>query len=146
MSDRYAESSRIFEEATKLLPGGVTKARVAHIPERYPVYMTKARGSHVWDVDGNEHIDWMSGYGCILLGHACEEVDNAAVDQMRQGFISFLSNPLQNDLAKTLVDLVPCAERVRFFKTGTDATTAAVRIARIRMKMSLGRWRCVRRR
>ena len=131
MDPRYQESYRIFEHAKTLLPGGVTKARVAHVPGRYPIYMERARGSHVWDVDGNEYVDWMSGYGCILLGHRCEEVDQAAVRQMEKGFTSFLSNPLQNELAQRLIDMFPCAETVRFFKTGTDATTAAVRIARI---------------
>ncbi len=109
VADRYRESYRIFQRATSLLPGGVTKARVAHIPGRYPIYMDRARGAHVWDVDGNEYIDWMSGYGCILLGHRYEEVDRAAVRQMEKGFISFLSNPIQNDLAASIVDMVPCA-------------------------------------
>ena len=131
MSKGYVESNRLFEEALQLLPGGVTKARVAHVPGKYPIYMSRAEGSHVWDVDGNEYIDWMSGYGCILLGHCFKEVDDAAIRQLQKGFTSFLSNPMQNELAAKLIDLIPCAQRVRFFKTGTDATTAAVRIARI---------------
>lgn len=131
MSGRYIASNRLFEKALEIIPGGVTKARVAHIPGRYPIYMDRAKGSHVWDVDGNEYIDWMSGYGCILLGHQYREVDEAAIKQMEKGFISFLSNPIQNDLAENLIDMIPSAEMVRFFKTGTDATTAAVRIARI---------------
>ena len=141
MSNRYKESNKIFEKAKTILPGGVTKARVAHIPGRYPIYMKKADKSHVWDVDGNEYIDWMSGYGCILLGHRYPEVDDAAIEQMKKGFISFLSNPIQNDLAEMLIEMIPCAEMVRFFKTGTDATTAAVRIARIRTgKDKIVRW------
>lgn len=131
MSDRYSESHRIFEKAKTLIPGGVTKARVDHVPDRYPIYFQRASGSHVWDVDGNEYIDWMSGYGCIMLGHAYPEVDEAAITQMRRGFISLLSSPVQNELAEMLIEMVPCAEMVRFFKTGTDATTAAVRIARL---------------
>jgi len=131
MSDRYRKSYEIFENAKRIFPGGVAKARLPHVPGRYPVYMDRAQGSHVWDVDGNEYVDWMSGYGCILLGHAFQEVDAAACAQMKKGFISLLSNPIQNELAQMLVEMVPCAEMVRFFKTGTDATTAAVRIARI---------------
>lgn len=141
MSKGYNESNRILEKAKGLIPGGVTKARVAHVPGRYPIYMERAEGAHVWDVDGNEYIDWMSGYGCVLLGHRYREVDDAAVTQMGRGFVSFLSNPLQNDLAEVLVGMIPCAEMVRFFKTGTDATTAAVRIARIHTGRSrLIRW------
>lgn len=131
IDQRYQESYRLFAEARKLLPGGVTRARLPHVPGRYPVYMRKARGAHVWDVDGHEYIDWMSGYGCILLGHRCPEVDAAATREMKNGFISQLPSPIQNELARRLIEIIPCAERVRFFKTGSDATTAAVRIARI---------------
>jgi len=131
VSDRYRESYRIFEKAKTLIPGGVSGARVPYIPGRYPVYMDRANGARVWDVDGNEYIDWMSGYGCILLGHAYPEVDAAARNQMEKGFISLLSNPLQNELAQRIVETVPCAEMVYFLKTGTDATSAGVRIARI---------------
>ncbi len=131
MDDRYKRSHEIFQKARTIIPGGVTKSRVAHVPGHYPIYMERADGAHVWDVDGNEYIDWMSGYGCILLGHRYPEVDAAAVQQMEKGFISFLSNPVQNDLAEVLLEMVPCAEMARFFKSGSDATTAAVRIARI---------------
>jgi len=131
MQGRYARSYEIFEKAKTIFPGAVTRARVPHVPGRYPIYMDRARGSHLWDVDGNEYIDWMSGYGCILLGHAYKEVDDAAVAQMRKGFIGILSNPIQYELAEDLISMVPCAEMVRLLKSGTDATTAAVRIARI---------------
>ena len=131
MIGKYTVSNLLFEKALAIIPGGVTKARVAHIPGRYPIYVDRAEGSHVWDVDGNEYIDWMSGYGCILLGHRYREVDDAAIKQMERGFISFLSNPIQNELAEMLIEMIPSAEMVRFFKSGTDATTAAVRIARI---------------
>ncbi|MFC1676955.1 aspartate aminotransferase family protein [Planctomycetota bacterium] len=131
MSNGYKESNRIFEEAKKIIPGGVTKARVAHVPGKYPIYMKYAKGAHVWDVDDNEYIDWMCGYGCIYLGHQYKEVDDAVKKQMEVGFTSFLSNPYQNEFAQELIDYIPCAEMIRYFKTGSDATTAAVRIARI---------------
>ena len=107
----------------------MSKARVPHVPGRYPIYMHRASGAHLWDVDGNEYLDWMSGYGCILLGHAFRAVDDAARAQMEQGFISILSHPLQNELAAKLIELIPCAEMALLSNTGTDATTAAVRIA-----------------
>jgi len=141
MESRYERSYSIFETARRIIPGGVSKARVPHVPGRYPIYMQRASGSHVWDVDGNEYIDWMSGYGCIILGHAHEEVDHAVVAQMKQGFISLLSHPIQNTLAETLIELMPCAEMVYFMKTGTDAASAAVRIARIYTGRDMvGRW------
>ena len=129
--DRYRESYRLYELAHGLIPGGVTKARVPFVPGRYPVYATRARGARCWDVDGNEYIDWMCGYGAILLGYQWAEVDQAVVAQMSEGFGTLLSNPRQNELAERLIGLIPCAETVRLLKTGTDATTAAVRTARI---------------
>lgn len=131
MSDHYKKSYEIFERAKMIIPGGVTKARVDHVPGRYPIYMDSAQGAHVWDVDGHEYIDWMSGYGCILLGHRYKAVDDAAKRQMEKGFISFLSSPLQNDLAELLIETIPSAQMVRFCKSGSDATVGAVRIARI---------------
>ena len=128
---RYRKSYQEFERAQKLLPGGVTRARIPQVPGRCPVYMSRAAGAHLWDVDGNEYVDWMSGYGCILLGHRCREVDEAAIRAIEKGFISQLPDPIQNDLAEVLTKMFPCAERVRFFKNGSDATTAAVRVARI---------------
>jgi len=129
--DRYRESYRLYDLAHEFIPGGVTKARVPFVPGRYPVYATRARGARCWDADGNEYIDWMCGYGAILLGYQWAEVDNAVVAQMSEGFGTLLSNPRQNELAERLVGLIPCAETVRLLKTGTDATTAAVRTARI---------------
>ena len=131
MKNRYAKSQEIFAKAKQIIPGGVTLARRDHVPGRYPIYMDRASGSHVWDVDGNEYIDWMNGYGCILLGHKYKAVDDAAIEQIGKSFISFLSNPLQNDLAELLIETIPSAEMVRFCKTGSDATDGAVRMARI---------------
>jgi glutamate-1-semialdehyde aminotransferase len=128
---RYRESYREFDLAQRLLPGGVTRARIPQVPGRCPVYMSRAEGARIWDVDGHEYIDWMSGYGCILLGHRCKEVDDAAIRAIEQGFISQMPSPIQNDLAEVLIGMIPSAERVRYFKTGSDATTAAVRVARI---------------
>ena len=76
--NRYAKSQELFAKAKEIIPGGVTRARVDHVPGRYPLYMDRAEGAYVWDVDGNKYIDWMCGYGCILLGHKYKPVDDAA--------------------------------------------------------------------
>ena len=129
--NRYAKSQELFAKAKEIIPGGVTRARVDHVPGRYPLYMDRAEGAYVWDVDGNKYIDWMCGYGCILLGHKHKPVDDAAKAQIDKSFISFLSNPLQNELAQRLIEDIPSAEMVRFCKSGSDATCGAVRMARI---------------
>lgn len=84
----------------------------------------------MWDVDGNEFIDLLCSIGPIILGYAYEPVDEAAIAVIWDSFQSSSNHPVQLDLARLLVEMVPCAERVRFLKTGTEATIAAARLAR----------------
>jgi 3-aminobutanoyl-CoA transaminase len=126
-------SLELFEEAKGLVPGGVLGARKPSdfIPGEYPIFMEAGKGGRITDVDGNEFIDFLAGYGPIILGYREEELDDAVFKQVREkGFCFSLTQRYQNELAKKLTELVPCAELTIFLKTGSDATTAAVRIAR----------------
>jgi glutamate-1-semialdehyde aminotransferase len=98
--------------------------------EDYPTYFQRAKGCRMWDVDGNEYIDLLCSIGPIILGYCYDRVDNAAVDIIRNSFQSSANHPNQIELAELLVDAIPCAERVRLLKTGTEATVAATRLAR----------------
>jgi len=133
MKNRYAKSEQLFKEAQKIIPGGVTSARHPRkfVPGKYPIFMNKGKGSHVWDVDGNEYIDWIVSFGPTILGHANPQVDEAVRKNMEQGFCFTMVHPVQNELAKKLIQIIPCAEMVKFFTGGSDATSAAVRIARV---------------
>lgn len=95
-----------------------------------PVFLARGRGSHVWDVDGNEYIDYPMALGPVILGHCYPSVDRAVINQMRDGTTFSLPHPLELEVAELLVDLIPCAEMVRFGKNGSDVTTGAVRLAR----------------
>lgn len=95
-----------------------------------PTYLSRGRGSRVWDVDGNEYIDYSMAVGPVTLGHADPFVDNAIRRQLSEGIAFSLMHPLEVEVAELLRDLIPCAEAVRFGKTGAEATSAAVRIAR----------------
>ncbi len=96
-----------------------------------PSFWNPAKGAVSIDVDGNEFIDYLCGYGPIILGYREDEVDDAVFRQIKdKGFCFTLTQPYQNELAKKLNDLVPSAELSIFLKTGSDATTAAIRIAR----------------
>jgi 3-aminobutanoyl-CoA transaminase len=126
-------SVELFEEARQLVPGGVLGARKPgdFIQGEYPIFMESGKGGRITDVDGNEFIDFLAGYGPIILGYREEEVDDAVFKQIKEkGFCFSLTQRYQNQLAKKLTELVPCAEMTIFLKTGSDATTAAVRIAR----------------
>jgi len=96
-----------------------------------PVYLRSGIGSHVWDVDDNEYIDFVLGLGPITLGYCYPAVDKAIYDQLTYSGITFsLPHPLEVELSELLVEIIPCAEMVRFTKTGSEACQAAVRAAR----------------
>jgi len=128
------KSRKLFESAQKLIPGGVNSEtrgpRWEITPGVYPMFIDHAKGSHFWDVDGNEFIDYMLGYGPLILGHASQKVNEAVLEQLEKGTLLGLSHEIEQKVAEIIVEGVPCAEMVRFQNTGTDACTAAVRIAR----------------
>ncbi|MEI7450166.1 MAG: aminotransferase class III-fold pyridoxal phosphate-dependent enzyme [Desulfomonile sp.] len=126
-------SRELFEEAIDLIPGGVLGARkpVDFIDGEYPIFIESGKGCRLIDVDGNEFIDFLCGYGPIILGYREEEVDEAVYKQIRdKGFCFTLTQKYQNLLARKLTELVPSSELSIFLKTGSDATTASIRIAR----------------
>jgi len=100
------------------------------VPGEYPIFITHGKGGHIFDVDGNEYIDMLCSYGPIILGHVEPEIDDAVVAQLKNGFCFSLVQPWQNILLKKLTEIIPCAEMGIIVKTGSDATTCAVRIAR----------------
>ena len=126
------QSKALYERAREVIPGGIPGIRAPEnfVPGAYPVLLRGGRGGHVADVDGNDYVDLLLGYGPISLGHAEGEVDGAAAAYAANGFCLNLPQPVMVELAERLVTLVPSAEQALFFKTGSDATTAAVRIAR----------------
>lgn len=96
----------------------------------YPVFMEHGRGSRIFDVDGNEYIDWMMAFGALPLGHAHPEVVEAITEAASTGAHFATATPIEFEVAETLQRIVPNAERVRFANTGTEAVMAAVRLAR----------------
>ncbi len=127
------KSLKLFEEACELIPGGVLGARKPgdFIPGEYPIFLETGTGCRLTDVDGNEFIDYLCGYGPIFLGYREREVDEAVCAQIKdKGFCFTLTQKFQNELAKKLNELVPSSQLSIFLKTGSDATTASIRIAR----------------
>lgn len=128
-----SRSLELYKEAETLVPGGTLYARKPSdfIPGEYPIFMESGKGCRIIDVDGNEFIDFLCSYGPILLGHREEEVDDAVISQIREKGLCFtLTQQCQHRLAARLRELVPCAEKSIFLKTGSDAATASIRIAR----------------
>ena len=125
----FEKSKQLWQRARQLIAGGTQGTRQPLYPE-YPAYFTRAKGCRMWDVDGNEFLDLLCSIGPVLLGYAYDRVDDAAREIIRDSFQSSSNHPVQLELAQLLIDMVPCAERVRFLKTGTDATLAVARLAR----------------
>jgi glutamate-1-semialdehyde 2,1-aminomutase len=124
-----AESERLFERANAVTPGGVQGEGRGASP--YPLFMTRAQGSRIHDVDGNEFVDFHSSFGAVLLGHNDPRINSAVHAAMEEHGISFsTANPLEVELAERLVGMIPSAERVVFACTGTEATFHAIRLAR----------------
>jgi glutamate-1-semialdehyde 2,1-aminomutase len=126
---RYAGSFEQIERAKRSLAGGVATAmRAAQRP--VPLVVDHAEGSHVVDVDGNEYVDYVLGFGPMLLGHSPAPVVEAVSAQLRRGFTYGAQHRLEAELAERMVECVPCAELVCFSTTGSEAVHAALRIAR----------------
>jgi glutamate-1-semialdehyde 2,1-aminomutase len=121
-------SSELFEKAKRLIPGGVNSPVRAFSP--YPFFTKYAKGSHIWDVDGNKYIDYCMGYGPLILGHAHPSVVEAVKEQLEKGTLYGTPTEQEVELAELICDAVPCAEMVRLVNTGTEATMSAIRVAR----------------
>lgn len=133
MKSRYQNSLAQLQRAEMVIPLGsqtYSKSKKTFPPGLAPLFLDRAVGGKTWDIDGNEFVDLISSLAAINLGHADPEISEAVTQQLQRGSILSLSSPLEAEVAKLIVDLVPCAEKVRFGKNGSDATTAAIRIAR----------------
>lgn len=123
----------LYRRALEIIPGGTQL--ISRRPNRFaygvsPVYAQRGQGARIWDVDGNEYIDWVSGIAAIILGYADPVVDDAVRAQITKGVIFSISHELEVVLAEKLIQMLPCAEMVRYAKGGGDACAMAVRIAR----------------
>lgn len=133
MSDRYAKSEEMLERALRTIPMGTqtfSKSRTQYPHGVSPYFVTRGRGSHVWDVDGNEYTDFIMSLCAVTLGYGDSDVDSAVRLQLEDGVIFSLPHPLEVKVAESIVNMVPCAEMVRFGKNGSDATSGAIRVAR----------------
>ncbi|GMV21729.1 MAG: glutamate-1-semialdehyde 2,1-aminomutase [Acidimicrobiia bacterium] len=118
--------------AHTLIPGGaLTYSRGDDVlPVNAPAAFVRGKGSHVWDIDGREFIDWGMGINNVLIGHAEDVIDDAAVAALREGQAFTRPSPLELDAAEALLSFFPGMEMVKFSKNGSDPNSAAIRLAR----------------
>lgn len=129
----YQRSEEYLARAEKTIPLGsqtFSKSRTQYPHGVSPYFITRGQGSRVWDLDGNEYVDFINSLAAITLGYNDPDVTRAVEEQLKSGVIFSLSHPIEAQVAEALVDMVPCAQMVRFGKNGSDATAGAVRLAR----------------
>ena len=129
----YRESDSLLDRALNSIPLAsqtFSKSLTAYPRGVSPFFIEKGKGSKVWDVDGNKYIDFVNSLAAVTLGYCDKDVDKAVQKQMRNGVTFSLPHRLEMEVAEKLINIIPCAEKVRFAKNGTDATSASIRIAR----------------
>lgn len=133
MSTRYKCSEEMLERALKTIPLGsqtFSKSKTQYPYGVSPYFIQRGQGSHVWDVDGNEYIDFINSLAAVTLGYNDPDVTAAVKAQLEEGVIFSLPHPIEMQVAEKICELVPCAEMVRYGKNGSDATAGAIRLAR----------------
>jgi len=133
MSKRFNLSEQMLARAEKSIPLGsqtFSKSKTAYPYGVSPFFIERGLGCNLWDVDGNKYTDFVSGLLSVSLGYCDEDVDRAVIEQLKSGVTFSLPHSLEIEVAEMIINMVPCAEMVRFGKNGSDATSAAIRLAR----------------
>lgn len=131
------KSENYWQRCIPLIPAGtqtLSKGPTQFVDGVAPKYLLRGKGCHVWDVDGNEYIDYGMGCRSVFLGYHYPAVDKAIVRQLKDGINFTMMHPLEVELAELLKKTIPCAEMTRYGKNGSDVTSAAVRAARAHTK------------
>src|SRR5215831_2345645 len=125
------KSEQLFAEALKYIPGGVNSpVRAFRAVGGQPFFVNKAKGAHVWDVDGNEYVDYVGTWGPAILGHAHPSIIKAVQAAAENGTSFGIPNPFEVTMARVICSLVPSVQKVRMCNSGTEATMSAIRLAR----------------
>src|SRR3954468_16479143 len=127
----HSRSHAAFAEARRYIPGGVNSpVRAFRGVGGEPFFVERAEGAHVWDVDGNEYIDYVGTWGPAILGHAPKVVIDAVSEAAQRGLSFGIPNPLEVEMADLICQWLPSIEKVRMVNSGTEATMSSIRLAR----------------
>ena len=131
MARKLEQSHKLQKRAEKMIPGGVNSpVRAFRAVGGDPPFVVRGSGSHIWDADGNEYVDYIGSWGPLILGHASPVVIQALGAAMRNGTSFGASTPAEADLAEVVISAFPHMQKVRFVSSGTEATMSAIRLAR----------------
>ena len=129
---RFANSEQLHKEAQQHIVGGVNSPSRSFqaVGGGAPVYIDRAKGAYLWDVDGNRYIDYLAAYGPIITGHAHPHITNAVQKAAEKGTLYGTPTKLENEFAKMLKKAIPSIEKIRFVNSGTEAVMTTIRVAR----------------
>lgn len=130
---KYSKSNSLLKEAKQLIPVAsqtYSKSYKYYVEGAAPAFLEKGKDAYVWDVDGNRYTDFVMGLGAVTVGYCDKRINSSVIEQLKKGASFSQPTALEIELAKKMVSLIPCAEMVKFLKNGSDATSAAVRLAR----------------
>jgi len=133
MDKKFSKSNEIKEKAIELIPhqtGTFSRRADSFVEGIFPTYIKTAEGSHFTDVDGNRYLDYLCGLGPITLGYNYKPVNDAIIEQLKQGILFSLPHPIEVECSEEISKIIPNAEMVKFEKSGSNAVTGAVRAAR----------------
>jgi glutamate-1-semialdehyde 2,1-aminomutase len=131
MGRKTEQSRKLQKRAEQFIPGGVNSpVRAFRAVGGEPLYIVRGQGSHIWDADGNEYVDYIGSWGPLILGHAAPTVIEAVISAARKGTSFGASTPAEADLAELVISAFPHMQKVRFVSSGTEATMSAIRLAR----------------
>src|SRR3954463_1943768 len=126
-----SQSANLFARARKRIPGGVNSpVRAFRNVGGEPFFVAHGKGAHIWDVDGNEYVDYIGSWGPAILGHAPKVIVEAVRDAATRGLSFGIPNPLEVEMAELICEWVPSIEKVRMVNSGTEATMSCLRLAR----------------
>ena len=125
------KSKALFERARKIIPGGVNSpVRAGKAVGIDPPFIARAQGCFLWDMEGNQYVDYVCSWGPMILGHGHAEVVEALVERVSKGTSYGAPTELEVEMAETITKMVPSIEMVRMVNSGTEATMSAIRLAR----------------
>jgi glutamate-1-semialdehyde 2,1-aminomutase len=133
MNKKFTLSEQLLNRAEQSIPLGsqtFSKSKTAYPYGVSPLFIERGVGCSVWDVDGNKFTDYVSGLLSVSLGYCDQDIDAAVIKQLQSGVTFSLPHRLEMEVAEMLIDMIPCADMVRFGKNGSDVTSAAIRLAR----------------
>lgn len=127
------KSKELFEKAIQIIPlwtQTFSKSYLSYYKWDIPHFIERWEWAYVWDIDGNKYIDYINWLLPVIVGYNIKEINNKIVEQLNKWIIFTFSHPIEYELSKKLTEIIPCAEMVRFWKSWSDATTSAIRLAR----------------